>query len=370
MECVGVQIDQEFCKKETKKGEFRKLEILEELNFLKPTSGKDLEVLLLQKLKLPVLHRTPSGRPSFNKQAMKDYDAILSRSNNPTAQRVLEYRGWDKTVSSNYRAYLNLVGKDGRLRCNYKLTGTKTSRTSCEKPNLQQIPKASDKPWNGKLKDGFIPEQGYGLWGFDYSNLELRVIAGYCGEPRLVEVFEKGLNVFDVMEKDLGFPRDLVKTFYYATGYGAQDPKIALTLGIPVASAAKLRKTFYSTYAKMGAFKERVKSAAGKNLRIKLWTGRVRHFRNRREAEHLSFNSLIQGAGAELVKNRMIALSKVIDWDTCRMLLLVHDELIFEIKEGMESHWHPIIKEVMEDVPEPLGKFVKFTVDCKKWGEK
>lgn len=370
MECFGVRIDTEFCQQEIRIGEMRKLDIYAELDMLKPTSPKDLEVLLLRQMKLPVFKTTPGGKPSFDKFAMREYDAVLETRNDRTAKLIVEYRGWDKTVSSNYRAYLELLGKDGRLRCNYKNTGTKTSRTSCEKPNLQQIPKASVKRWNGHLKDAFIPEYGYTLWEIDYSNLELRVIAAYCGEPRLIEIFDKGLNVFDVMEADLGYPRDAIKTFYYATGYGAGDDKIKQSLGITLAAAQKLRATFFSTYAQIGMFKERVKKKAKQNLRIKLWTGRVRHFENSNEAGHLAFNSLIQGAGAELVKNRTIAVGKEIDWEDCRMLLQVHDSLVFEIRNGTEDEWLPRLKKTMEDVPDPLGKHVKFEVDIKKWGSK
>lgn len=136
---------------------------------------------MIDELKLPVVKRSPkTGAPSFDKEAMTIYDEMLEHRDNPTANLIKQYRGWQKSVTSNYLPYVELLSLDGRLRPNYKLHGTKTGRMSCEKPNLQQIPRVSNKPWNGKMKAAFIPEDDFELWEFDYSQLELRLGTAYA----------------------------------------------------------------------------------------------------------------------------------------------------------------------------------------------
>src|SRR5258708_14765821 len=115
----------------------------------------------------------------FDKYAMEEYELLLAASDNETAGLVLEYRGWFKTVSSNYKAYLDLLSPDGFLRPNYKVHGTRTRRLSCEKPNLQQIPRSTPKRWNGNLKKAFVARRGYTLSELYYVQLEFRHAAGY-----------------------------------------------------------------------------------------------------------------------------------------------------------------------------------------------
>src|ERR1044072_8146058 len=104
--------------------------------------------------------------------------------------------------------------------------GTKTGRLSCRDPNLQQIPRITEKPWNKRVKAGFLARPGYRLWEADYSQLEMRLQAAYSKEPLLVEVLnDETRDLFDEMAKELGSPRYDVKQLNYATGYGAKPAK-------------------------------------------------------------------------------------------------------------------------------------------------
>ncbi len=168
MESRGIKVDVSLCKELTEIGTSVLADLTYELSG-NPGSSIFLKKILIDELKLPVVKRSPkTGAPSFDKEAMTIYDEILEHHNNPTANLIKQYRGWQKSVTSNYLPYVELLSLDGRLRPNYKLHGTKTGRMSCEKPNLQQIPRVSDKPWNGKMKAAFIPEDGFELWEFDY----------------------------------------------------------------------------------------------------------------------------------------------------------------------------------------------------------
>lgn len=381
MESWGVKIDKELCEREIAKGEKRMEEIVAQLGGRRPSSPKDLEQLLLVDLKLPVFKRSAkTGKPSFDKQAMKLYDVLLKRSKSPVANLVTEFRGWQKVVSTNYKPYLRLAGNDGRLRPNYMLHRAVTRRLTCgsdsdgkravNSPNLQNIPRVSEREWDGFLKSAFISEDGYELWEFDYGQLELRIGAAYSKDPKLLEIFQNGKHIFRTMEQEFGYrwPYHSIKTFVYATGYNAQDDKVASILGISPTEARDLRLAFNHTYVDYVKCKNKVARIASQRLYIKYWTGSRRHFQDWKEARHKAFNSLMQGGGAELVKLRANAVRKAIDWDSCRMLLQIHDSLVFEIRKDKVDYWKPIIKGIMEDVPAPLGTRVPFTVEAKLWG--
>lgn len=196
MEARGVGVDTAKCSRMIAIGESNMQDILDDLG-LNPASPKDLKELLIDRMGLPVVKETGKGAPSFDKFAMEIYEQMLEARSDETAEKILIYRGWQKTVSSNYRAYLDLLSPDGRLRPNYKLHGTKTGRMSCEKPNLQQIPKSSAKEWNGDLKSTFLPTVGYRLYEADYSQLELR-LATATQRKRLLPKYSKRVGTYSL----------------------------------------------------------------------------------------------------------------------------------------------------------------------------
>lgn len=365
MEDRGVRINQTLVEGELDRGQARMAAIQEELE-LNPSSPTDLYKLLIEELNLPVVKKTPGGKVSFDKQAMVEYEAMLAAMDDDRASLILEYRGYQKTISSNYKPYRDLLSPDGRLRPNYKMHGTVTGRLSCEKPNLQQIPRVSDKPWNGSLKRAFIAEPGFTLWEADYSQLELRLAAAYAKESELLEVFNSGRDVFTEMAKRLGFTRHDTKTLTYTIQYGGGASRISNVFGVSLARAGEIKDEYFSTYP---GFRKMSNNAATKCRRqgfLRLWSNRRRHFFDPQNEAHKAFNSVIQGGAAEIVKHTMLRLAKEVDSDDCRMLLQIHDSIVWEVKQGMEDHYIPLIKKVMEDVTPDFG--VHFAVSIKKWG--
>lgn len=370
MERRGVRLDAQLCHREVAKGEAAMAEVTQELG-INPGSSIGLNKLLIEKLKLPVVKKSKkTGKPSFDKEAMEVYDEILERNSDPTAKAVLRYRGWQKAVSSNYRPYLELVSKDGRLRPNYKLHGTKTGRMSCEKPNLQQIPRISSKEWNGHLKSAFIPADGFVLCEADYSQLELRLGTAYAREESLVSVFEEGRDIFTEMAAQLGMSRQDTKTFVYSTQYGAGLTRLMNVFGITQYQASQMRNGYFEKYP---GFRRVTAAATNKclqNGKVRLWSGRYRHFMRPKEESHKAFNSVIQGGAADIVERIMVRLYEEIDNETeCRMLLQVHDSVVFEIKQEKLGYYKQRILEVMTNVQQ-FGDFgVVFAVDFKEWGK-
>src|SRR5690606_32495984 len=326
MERRGVLINKELALQEIAVGEGRMNQLKKELNGYNPLSNKDLKTILIDEMGLPVIKRSQTtGAPSFDKNAMKDYEAILE--NNPeyasgqwgsVAQNILEYRGWNITLGLLYRKMVEMVSPDGRLRCNYKLHGTKTSRTSCEKPNLQQVPKDAAKPWNRNVKRVFEAQEGYTLVQVDVNQGEMRLATGYARQPNLMETFQWGRDMWGDMVASLNRPKHTCKTLTYAKIYGAQRNKLRLILGGD--DPDKFIDDWEAYHDRIVAFSEKVKKKAEQRGHIYLWTGRIRHLRtDPTGGPRLAFNSLLQGGLAEIVKSGMIRLYREVDSEECRM---------------------------------------------------
>lgn len=360
-----VKVDLDFCRQESVKGKLIMKEIRDELGY-NPNSNKDLQYLLIEKLGLPVLKRSSkTNAPSFDKETMEQYEEeYLAPSNNPLSTKILRYRGWMKAVSSYYDAYLRL-SVDGELRASFKIHGTRTGRLSCERPNLQQIPRAGENEWNKRTKKAFLARPGYRLVEYDYSQLELRLAAAYSKEEHLLEIFEDpDRDVFSEMSEALGWIRDDTKRFVYATLYGGGATRIKNIFGISIQEAMQMRKQFFKAYPKLKRMTDLAKKYATDDGYVEYWTGRRRHFPAGSKV-HKAFNAVIQGGGFEIVKDAMIRLDELIEskyGDTVRMVLQVHDSVWFEIKEGVDPHED--IVNAMINMPQDFG--VPFVVEAKE----
>jgi DNA polymerase-1 len=367
MESRGILIDEKVVITEWMRGSKIKTEIVERLG-RNPGSPIELEKMLIDELGLERGKLTKSGKLSFNKEAMQGYDEQLAKMDNYLAKEIFTFRGWQKTLSSNYQAYMKYRSPDERLRCNYKLHGTKTGRLSCEEPNLQQIPRESTNDWNGNLKAAFIPAPGYRLYEADFGQLELRLASAYANERGLLAVFEQGRDIFTEMSEGIGMSRQDTKTLTYTIQYGGGITRISSVFRVTPERAASIRQNFYSTYPGFRKITELASNKCKSVGQIRLWSGRYRHFEDRRGDSHKAFNSVIQGGAADIVKMVMNRLRMELDNDTeCRMLLQVHDSVVFEIREDCVADYLPKIETLMTDLPE-FG--VRFAVDIHEWGSK
>lgn len=371
----GIRIDTAFSRAKAIEGTRILNQIKDELGW-NPGSPDQLGKYLIDTLGLPTLKRTPGGKASFDKEALAEYEIYLAASKNDTADKVLTYRGWQKTVSSNFQAYLDLMDENEILHPNYKIHGTRTGRLSCEKPNLQQIPRESIKPWNGDVKKAFIPraeDHFLDLWqgkrksvsgklklrSFDFKQVEFRLAAAYAKEKELLEVFNSGADIFTEMSDRLGRPRHQIKTFVYATLYGAGKSKISLILKVPKDEADDLYDEYHGTWPGFKHISEKAAQLASNAGYIEYWTGRRRHLP--KSEAHKAFNSVIQGGAFEIVKRRMLALKDE------PIVLQVHDSITTEDDDNCDIDR---IKKTLEDVPESKQLGVKFEVDMTVEGEK
>lgn len=419
MEIQGVSINQEYCHMMEDKGRARMQEI-EDWFGINLASEKELSELLHDQWKLPPLfveekpketgatlekkiasnhkniekwekrfnvvlprHTDKVVKLSLDKNSILEYKKML-----PTLSRdlprefpdlILEYRGWAKSSSSYFSAYLREVQMDGKLRPNYMHHksdegGTVTGRLSCKDPNLQQIPREPDAdegdllPWR-KVKPAFKPSPGFKLFEVDYSQLELRLLTAYANVPSLVEVFKRGEDLFTVMSQEMGFPRQVIKKFVYMTNYGAGPKKISVDIEIPLSEALQIKDAYYSTYPEFQQLAKACANQVETTGKLNLWTHRARRFRNRGES-YKAMNSLIQGGSADVVERVMVRLWHKVVLNSngeVRMLLTVHDSVWFEIKENTEHKWLPIIQEIMSDIKSiGIDTEVVFATDYKE----
>jgi len=375
----GIKVDAEFSRRKVIEGTKILNQISGRLGW-NPGSSQQIGKYLIGDLGLPVLKRSPkTGDASFDKEALEEYELYLEASGDETAQKVLTYRGWQKTVSSNFQAYLDLKDENDIVHPNYKVHGTRTCRLSCEKPNLQQIPRESVKPWNGDVKKAFIP-RGYELYAitvngdqiykrkslsgelrlrtFDFKQVEFRLAAAYAREKELIEIFNSGADIFTEMSERLGRPRSQIKTFVYSTLYGAGKAKVALVLGMPRKESDEFYDEYHGTWSGFKRITEKATRLAQSDGYIEYWTGRRRHLS--KGESHKAFNSIIQGGAFEIVKRRMLAVKDE------PIVLQVHDSITTEDDDNCDIDR---IKRTLEDVPESNELGVKFEVDMVVEGE-
>lgn len=373
----GIKIDTEFSRKKAIEGTGILHRISSELGW-NPGSPQQIGKYLIDDLGLPILKRTPAGKPSFDKEALEEYELYLDATGDETAQKVLTYRGWQKTVSSNFQSYLDLMDENEILHPNYKVHGARTGRLSCEKPNLQQIPRESVKPWNGDVKKAFITREDHlfiDLWRaeqrkksisgrtklrtFDFKQVEFRLAAAYAREKELLDLFNSGADIFTEMSLRLGRPRHQIKTFVYSTLYGAGKAKVALVLKMPRSESDELYDEYHGTWPGFKKMAEKATNLASRDGYIEYWTLRRRHL-SKGEA-HKAWNSLLQGGAFEIVKRRMLALANE------PIVLQVHDSITIEDDDNCEIDR---IKRTLEAVPEANQLGVKFEIDMVVEGEK
>lgn len=327
-------------------------------------SPKQLGVILFEKLKLPGGKRTKTGF-STSQEILEE----LSLTHELPAL-ILEYRSLSKLVGTYIDALPELINSEtGRIHTTFNQARTATGRLSSSDPNLQNIPIRSEE--GRKIREAFVAEKGFVLLSADYSQIELRVLAHMSGESVLCDAFLNGEDVhaktasgiFGVSPKDISDgQRSVGKTVNFATIYGQSAFGLSRQLGIEPKEAASYIDGYFRKYPRVLAYKEEVLDQARKNGFVKTLFGRVRYLPDitnsnvqiRQLAERMAFNTVIQGTAADIIKKAMIriynALPKISN--KTRMLLQVHDELVFEVPINDVEAVKKIVIATMEGIEE------------------
>lgn len=384
----GILVDIELAAELEEEGVAAKEQLLKDMNGLNPSSVVDAPQIFLDILNLPVLKMTEGGKdkdpekqkPSFTAAVLEEYDMILENREGGSAEErrwitnVRAWRGWSTALGLLLRPYQELVSPDGRLRTSYTTHVTSTGRLSSRSPNLQQISKEGDKPWKDRIKKCFKAKPGYVLLSADYSQLELRLAVAYAQEPELQQIFLEGRDIFTEMSKELGWERPKTKSFVYATQYGGGDARIAYIFNVSMKRAKELREMFYRKYPRFRKLDMACRKKVEDTKKLKLWSGRIRHFRSTKDS-YKAMNALLQGGAADIVERVWVHIMEHLDNEDCRALLQVHDAFVFEVREDLAMDYARKIHAMMTDIngicapdaDEPLFP-VKFQVEVEVWG--
>ena len=394
MEKRGVKIDAERLKKLSV--EYHKeLDILlgkitdyagEKFNVNSP---KQLGETLFVKMGLKTKNHKKTGGGALS---TKESELEKMRELHPIIPLILEYRELQKLLTTYIDNIPAMLGDDGRLHTSFLQAGTTTGRMSSQNPNLQNIPNKSELGRN--IRKSFVTDKGFKLVAFDYSQMELRIAAFLSGDEKLVEIFNKGEDVHTAVASEVfGVPFDKVdkemrrqaKVINFGIIYGMGINALRQNLGTDRESAQKFYNEYFKKFAGLAEYLEKVKNDTYKKGYTETFFGRRRYFEGlnsplpyiRASAERMAINAPIQGTGADIVK---LAMSKVDEYlsendlkEDVRLLLQVHDELLFEIKDSLVKKVSSEIKKIMENViPPKETKGITCAVDVsvgENWGE-
>jgi DNA polymerase-1 len=342
-------------------------------------SPKQLGEILFDKLKIPGAQKTKTG------YATGVEVLSLIAAEHEIAQEVLNWRELTKLKSTYADSLEKLIQDDGRIHTTYNQAVAATGRLSSNDPNLQNIPIRTEL--GRGIRKAFIATDGYKFASLDYSQIELRVLAHLCGEPALVDAFNRHVDVHTVTAQQMfGLgegqatkeQRRLAKMLNYAVLYGVSEYGLAQQLGggFSIAEAKELIRLYNERFPTVLDFtKSIVGEAKSKGFTTTL-CGRRRYFPDihapkimeRKYAERQAMNAPIQGTAADMLKLAMIHVDKHIQGTSTRMLLNVHDELVFEIRPDDDT----AINTIRQDMEGALPLNVPVEVDAKvgpDWNE-
>jgi len=368
MEMAGIRLDLEFFAAFQERIE-RELRLVEEE--IQKIAGEDVNLrsvpqlreLLFDRLDLPVIKRTKTG-PSTDESVLTE----LAARGHEVPRLILEYRELDKLNSTYVSVLPGLVNPEtGRIHTSFNQTIAATGRLSSSEPNLQNIPIRS--VLGREIRKGFVAQKGWTFLAADYSQVELRILAHLSGDPAFVRAFREGRDIhretaariFGVEPDRVdGGMRDRAKTINFATIYGQGPMALAAQLGISRTDASRFIEGYFERFAGVKAYLERMKDEAREKGYVETLSGRRRYIPEIRSrnpgvrgfGERTATNSPIQGTAADLIKLAMIRLHGELDPDRARMLVQVHDELLFEVREGAVEEVRQTVRAAMEGAME------------------
>jgi DNA polymerase-1 len=330
-------------------------------------SVPQMRILLFEKLKLPVLRKTKTG-PSTDESVL----STLAEDGHAVPRLILEHRELDKLDSTYVRKLpLMIDPATGRIHTSFNQTVAATGRLSSSDPNLQNIPIRSSL--GREIRKGFVPDDGCVFLSADYSQVELRILAHLSADSAFVTAFREGRDIHrETAARIFGVPaddvspgmRDQAKTINFATIYGQGPVALAAQLGISRTEATEFITSYFERFEGVTHYIEAMKDQARSQGYVETLLGRRRYIpeiraRNpgvRGFGERTATNSPIQGTAADLIKLAMIRLHERLAETPARMLLQVHDELLFETPADDVEQLRTLVREEMEgaidlDVP-------------------
>jgi DNA polymerase-1 len=354
---------------------------------LNPGSPKQLGDILFGKFGLPGGTKTKTGAWSTGARALDD----LAEQGHELPRRILEWRQVAKLRSTYTEALpLHLNAKTKRVHTSYALASTTTGRLASSEPNLQNIPIRTEE--GRKIRRAFIASPGHKLMSADYSQIELRLLAEIAGIEALRKAFREKLDIHAMTASEMfgvpiaGMPSDVrrrAKAINFGIIYGISAFGLANQLGIEREEAGAYIRRYFERFPGIRDYMEESKAFAKKNGYVLTLFGRKCHYPDisnpnpsiRSFNERAAVNARLQGTAADIIRRAMVRMDAALAKErlSARMLLQVHDELVFEVREDEVEATMPVIRKVMEDAPFPaLSLSVPLAVDARaasNWDE-
>ena len=322
-------------------------------------SPRQLETILFDELKLPAQKHTKTARSTDASVLEALVDA------HPVVRTILDLRQLSKLLSTYVETLPGLVHPEtGRIHTRYNQNVTATGRLSSKEPNLQNIPVRTEE--GRALRRAFIAEQGHVIVSADYSQIELRVLAHLSKDPALLDAFRNNDDIHQRTAMEIfgeqawsvtSEQRRVAKVVNFGVMYGMGDLALSKKLGVSRSAAKKFIEQYFAQYGRVRSFMDATIETARKEHKVRTLLGRQRHLPDlhnpndglRAQAERMAINTPIQGTAADLLKLAMIRLAEPVV-EGAKMILTVHDELVFEIPSNLVSEAVPRIRRAMESV--------------------
>ncbi len=357
---------------------------------LNPGSPKQLGDILFGKMGLAEAvgaKKTKTGAWSTSASVLED----LAELGHALPQKILEWRQVAKLRSTYTDALPSYVNPEtGRVHTNYALAATTTGRLSSSEPNLQNIPVRTEE--GRKIRRAFIAAPGHKLVSADYSQIELRLLAEIADIPALKDAFRNGLDIHAMTASEMfgvpiaGMPGEVrrrAKAINFGIIYGISAFGLANQLGIPREEAGAYIKKYFERFPGIRAYMDATRESCRQNGYVTTIFGRKCHYPEIKASnpsvrsfnERAAINARLQGSAADIIRRAMIRMDDALAKErlAARMLLQVHDELIFEVPDGEVEPTLRLVKHVMEEAPKPaVALSVPLQVDARaadNWDE-
>ncbi len=395
MEYNGIRVDEQRLEQLGQRFSEKMAGLQEEIHHLAGgefniDSPQQLARILFEKLELPVIKRTKTGT-STDVQVLTELAPL-----HPLPAKMVAYRQFAKLKSTYADSLRQLINpQTGRVHTSFKQDVAATGRLSSQEPNLQNIPVRSDE--GRAIRSAFIPgESGWKLITADYSQIELRVLAHFCGDPTLVRAFAEDQDIHATVAAQIhrvpleqvdSAMRRKAKAVNFGVIYGQSAFGLARALEIDKGEAAEFIEAYFARYPEVDEFMRRTLVKCRQKGYVSTILGRRRAVqgvrdpsslndpRQRNLPERIAINTVIQGSAADLIKKAMLSVHRSLQAEplAARLLLQIHDELIFEVREDQIARLAERVVRAMESVESlavPLKVDVKVGenwAQCEAW---
>ncbi|EAJ0326090.1 DNA polymerase I [Campylobacter lari] len=336
-------------------------------------SPKQVGDILFEKLKLPSGKKSKTGYSTDEKVLNNLIDEHL------IIKEILAYRELAKLVGTYCEPLLKLAKKDenSRIYSSFLQTGTATGRLSSKDPNLQNIP--AHGQYAKDYKSCFVAKEGFSFISLDYSQIELRMLAHFSEDEKLLEAFSNDEDIHAktaimIFGESNYHTRSVAKSINFGLIYGMGYKTLSQNLKIEAKLAKEYIEKYFKNFTSIKTYFEKVKNEAKQNGFIKTLLGRKRYFdfENAKPMqiamyERESINSTLQGSAADIIKLAMIEIAKDLD-ENKRLILQIHDELIFEVKDEFCDEFAKNASDIMENIVKLKVKLKTSSSIAKNWG--